>query len=151
MARERFRRARSSELQYASSLRQVSRQVEAIIRGLTRNGVVDEKQLREALLSYSDIIGPWARSVAEYMWRDVARRDAKAWKQHSREMGGDPTREAPFFFSKPSDAIRESGGTVNYPPRTANLHHEIELVVAIGTAAQATTCQVSAACTSRST
>lgn len=54
------------------------------------------------------------------------------YAEHSREMGGDPTREAPFFFSKPSDAIRESGGTVNYPPRTANLHHEIELVVALG-------------------
>ncbi len=54
------------------------------------------------------------------------------YAEHSREMGGDPTREAPFFFSKPADAIVESGGTVHYPSRTVNLHHEIELVVALG-------------------
>lgn len=54
------------------------------------------------------------------------------YAEHSREMGGDPAREAPFFFSKPADAIVESGGTVHYPSRTRNLHHEIELVVALG-------------------
>lgn len=54
---------------------------------------------------------------------------------HAREMGGDPTREAPFFFCKPADAVTQSG-TVAYPPRTADLHHEVELVVAIGRAGQ---------------
>jgi len=51
---------------------------------------------------------------------------------HAREMGMDPEREPPFFFSKPADAIVPNGAAVPYPPRTANLHHEIELVVAIG-------------------
>ncbi|MEP7311842.1 MAG: fumarylacetoacetate hydrolase family protein [Pseudomonadota bacterium] len=51
---------------------------------------------------------------------------------HVREMGGDPAREAPFFFSKPADALTGNGGEVPYPPRTKNLHHEVELVVAIG-------------------
>jgi fumarylpyruvate hydrolase len=51
---------------------------------------------------------------------------------HAREMGGDPTREAPCFFAKPADAVVASGATIPYPPRTADLHHEIELVVAIG-------------------
>ena len=51
---------------------------------------------------------------------------------HVREMGGDPAREAPFFFSKPADALVDNGGEVPYPPRTKNLHHEVELVVAIG-------------------
>jgi fumarylpyruvate hydrolase len=51
---------------------------------------------------------------------------------HAREMGGDPDREPPFFFSKPADAIVPSQASVPYPPRTKNLHHEIELVVAIG-------------------
>jgi fumarylpyruvate hydrolase len=51
---------------------------------------------------------------------------------HVREMGGDPAREPPFFFSKPADALVENGGEVPYPPRTKNLHHEVELVVAIG-------------------
>lgn len=49
---------------------------------------------------------------------------------HRREMGGDE-RDPPFFFAKPADAIVPPGGAVPYPPRTANLHHEIELVVAL--------------------
>jgi hypothetical protein len=48
-------------------------------------------------------------------------------------MGMDPEREPPFFFSKPADAVVPNGTPVSYPPRTSNLHHEIELVVAIGT------------------
>jgi fumarylpyruvate hydrolase len=51
---------------------------------------------------------------------------------HAREMGMDPDREPPFFFSKPADAVVGNGTPVPYPPRTSNLHHEIELVVAIG-------------------
>jgi fumarylpyruvate hydrolase len=51
---------------------------------------------------------------------------------HAREMGMDPEREPPFFFSKPADALVPNGAAVPYPPRTTNLHHEIELVVAIG-------------------
>ena len=50
---------------------------------------------------------------------------------HRREMGGDD-REPPFFFSKPADAVVPPGIPVPYPSSTANLHHEIELVVAIG-------------------
>ena len=50
---------------------------------------------------------------------------------HAREMGSDPDREPPFFFCKPADAV-VTGEEVNYPPATENLHHEMELVVAIG-------------------
>ena len=50
---------------------------------------------------------------------------------HAREMGGDPNREPPFFFTKPADAVT-SAPTVPYPPETKDLHHEGELVVAIG-------------------
>ncbi len=56
------------------------------------------------------------------------------YASHVREMGHDPDRDLPFFFMKPPDAIVETGGTVAYPPQTANLHHEMELVAAIGTA-----------------
>ncbi|MCT7374626.1 fumarylacetoacetate hydrolase family protein [Chelativorans salis] len=52
---------------------------------------------------------------------------------HAREMGKDPDREAPFFFSKPADAVVDSGETVAYPPQTENFHYEAELIVAIGT------------------
>ncbi len=51
---------------------------------------------------------------------------------HAREMGNDPTRQAPFFFSKPADAIVTDGGDPAYPSATSNLHYEVELVAAIG-------------------
>jgi fumarylpyruvate hydrolase len=54
------------------------------------------------------------------------------YAKHAREMGMDPDREPPFFFSKPADALVANGTPVPYPSRTSNLHHEIELVVAIG-------------------
>ncbi len=50
---------------------------------------------------------------------------------HRREMGGDD-RDPPFFFSKPADAVVLPGIDVPYPTATSDLHHEIELVVAIG-------------------
>ena len=56
------------------------------------------------------------------------------YAEHAREMGFDPDREPPFFFTKPRDAIVAEGGAVPYPPATENLHYEMELVVAIGTA-----------------
>ncbi len=54
------------------------------------------------------------------------------YAEHTREMGGDPQAEPPFFFTKPADAVVESGRTIPYPPATTDLHHEAELVVAIG-------------------
>ena len=51
---------------------------------------------------------------------------------HAREMGHDPDREDPFFFMKPADAIVQNHGTMPYPPMCNDLHHEIEMVVAIG-------------------
>jgi fumarylpyruvate hydrolase len=51
---------------------------------------------------------------------------------HAREMGHDPTREEPFFFLKPADAIVSSQSTIPYPRMTKNLHHEVELVLAVG-------------------
>ena len=54
------------------------------------------------------------------------------YREHAREMGGDPARDIPFFFTKPADALVASGEEVPYPSRTANFHHEVELVVAVG-------------------
>ncbi|MCA1908667.1 MAG: fumarylacetoacetate hydrolase family protein [Magnetospirillum sp.] len=51
---------------------------------------------------------------------------------HAREMGSDPNREPPFYFSKSADSLVPGGGAIPYAPGTANLHHEIELVVALG-------------------
>ena len=55
------------------------------------------------------------------------------YAEHVREMGGNPDREAPFFFTKPADAVVTGGAAMPYPSATENLHHEMELVVAIGT------------------
>ncbi|WP_434992123.1 fumarylacetoacetate hydrolase family protein [Arthrobacter sp. Ld5] len=65
------------------------------------------------------------------------------YADHAREMGADPVREPPFFFLKPADAVFApqqpsgpggAGPAVPYPPQTADLHHEVELVVALGQA-----------------
>ena len=50
---------------------------------------------------------------------------------HRREMGGDE-RDPPFFFAKPADALVPGGAPTPYPSATGELHHEIELVIAIG-------------------
>ncbi|MBV5332066.1 fumarylacetoacetate hydrolase family protein, partial [bacterium] len=47
------------------------------------------------------------------------------YAEHAREMGAD-SREPPFFFSKPADALVPGGGDVAYPPQTVNLQHEVE-------------------------
>ena len=54
------------------------------------------------------------------------------YAEHAREMGGAPEREPPFFFTKPADAVVGAAAEIAMPLRTANLHHEIELVVALG-------------------
>ena len=54
---------------------------------------------------------------------------ARNYAAHAREMGDNP---APCFFAKPTDAVMRSGDAIPYPPATADLHHEVELVVAIG-------------------
>lgn len=51
---------------------------------------------------------------------------------HAREMGRDPDREPPFFFTKWAETVVPSGTTIAYPPGTSNFHYEAELVVAIG-------------------
>ena len=54
------------------------------------------------------------------------------YAEHAREMGNDPDRDPPFFFLKSLDALVPGGGAVTYPMATNDLHHEIEMIVAIG-------------------
>ena len=59
------------------------------------------------------------------------------YAEHSREMGATDLKAPPFFFTKPAEAVVASGGVVTFPGRTQDLHHEIELVVAVGERHQA--------------
>lgn len=54
------------------------------------------------------------------------------YADHAREMGHDPDREPPFFFMKPASAIVTDGADMQYPRLSNDVHHEIEMVVAIG-------------------
>ncbi|HVK81384.1 MAG TPA: fumarylacetoacetate hydrolase family protein [Verrucomicrobiae bacterium] len=54
------------------------------------------------------------------------------YADHVREMGNDPKSEPPVFFTKPADAVVENGAAIAYAANTANLHYEVELVLAIG-------------------
>jgi fumarylpyruvate hydrolase len=51
---------------------------------------------------------------------------------HAVEMGHDPDKEPPFFFQKNPDNLATDGADFPYPPRTSDVHHEVELVVALG-------------------
>ena len=54
------------------------------------------------------------------------------YADHAREMGHDPDREPPFFFMKPANSIVTDGKDMQYPSLSNDVHHEIEMVVAIG-------------------
>ncbi len=53
------------------------------------------------------------------------------YADHAREMGATVDRAQPVFFLKPADAVVTDGANVPYPPATADLHHEVEMVVAL--------------------
>ena len=54
------------------------------------------------------------------------------YAEHAREMGHDPDREPPFFFMKAANSIVANNATIAYPAASKDVHHEIEMVVAIG-------------------
>ena len=55
----------------------------------------------------------------------------KNYKKHVAEMGGDPSKSTPVFFTKSRETIVLDGANIPYPPQTDNLHYEVELVVAM--------------------
>jgi len=58
------------------------------------------------------------------------------YADHAIEMGHDPQREQPFFFQKNPDSVLVSDGTFAYPPASEEVHHEVEMVIAIGRGGQ---------------
>lgn len=57
---------------------------------------------------------------------------ARNFADHAIEMGHDPSREAPFFFMKPSNALISDSDSFIYPDHSSDVHHEVEMVVALG-------------------
>lgn len=54
------------------------------------------------------------------------------YADHVKEMGGDAARDEPIFFTKAPETLISSGSEIAYPPNTSDLHHEVELVAAMG-------------------
>jgi SPP1 gp7 family putative phage head morphogenesis protein len=82
--RSRWETAKGAESRYNSQLRAVAREIGNIVRGY---GPSSPGALIKALTGYSDLLTPWAESVAEYMIADVNRRNERAWKETGKEMG----------------------------------------------------------------
>jgi fumarylpyruvate hydrolase len=59
------------------------------------------------------------------------------YAEHAREMGAEASRSQPMFFMKPADAIVADGADIRYPPATQDLHHEVEMVVALAAGGRA--------------
>lgn len=84
--------------------------------------VIDPPQLASVAVSASDQRFPVRRIFCV----------GRNYADHVREMGNDPKSEPPIFFTKPADAVVDSGAAIAYAQNTSNLHHEVELVVALG-------------------
>jgi len=86
-----------------------------------------ENPLPQAQLTTLPVVGAESRFPARRIYC-VGRN----YVEHIREMKEADERDPPFFFQKPTDSVVPDGGVVPYPPLTKELHHEVELVVAIG-------------------
>ena len=87
-AKERFAVAEKLEKEYLRSLRQLTRQVDHIIKGMTNEGVIkNSSELQRVLRQYSVTVEPWARSIAEKMLLRIAKKDETAWISLGKEMG----------------------------------------------------------------
>lgn len=103
--RERFNRARKAENRYARQLRQVAKQVGDIVKGFAPHGTVRPGMMsviNHALNRYSEILRPWAASVAEKFVTEISKRDAQAWFAAGREMGRSLQEE---IFKAPTGAV----------------------------------------------
>ncbi len=83
-----YTRSRKAELAYSRNLREVAKQVSVIVKGFTERGITpNTAQLKKALEDYSNILRPWAESVATRMLSDMERRDSSMWQELSSDIG----------------------------------------------------------------
>ena len=87
-AKERFAVAQKLESEYLRSLRQLTKQIDHIIKGMTNEGVIkNSSELQRVLRQYSVTVEPWARSIAEKMLLRIAKKDEAAWISLGKDMG----------------------------------------------------------------
>ena len=92
-AREAFAETRNAERWYGIQLRKLARHIDELVRGINPNNRDDLITLRYVLERYSDLVKPWARTMAKRMLDDVSRRDIRAWNLHAKAMGEEMRRE----------------------------------------------------------
>lgn len=131
LARERFVKARRVEREFGEQLNAVGKQIGVIVKGFAPTGVVPVNQrvaLEMALQHYSNVLRPWAASVAKRMHAQVDTRDVKAWEELARQMGGTLRRRimrAPVAVPL-EDALREQVELItSLPLRAAERVHEL--------------------------
>lgn len=92
--RDKFEKASRTEQSYRRSLNQVARQVGAIVKGFAPEGKVQNlDDLTHALKQYSQMLRPWAKSVAQRMLAEVNQKEERAWKRLSSRMGRSLARD----------------------------------------------------------
>lgn len=106
IARMRWQKSRRQEIAYERQLRQVAKQVGAIVKGLAPDGVVKElAPIKDALERYAELLLPWAHAVGGRMISEAASRDEKAWIAAGRDMGLELRRQIAYAPIAP--AMRE--------------------------------------------
>lgn len=88
-----FVQARKVERYYSAQLRKIARHIGELVNASAPSDLLQAAALGDRLRRYADLIGPWAKSVAERMLADVSRRDRQAWKARSLEIGTQLRRE----------------------------------------------------------
>lgn len=87
-SQQKFQRSRTVLLEYEKQLRAVAKQCGIIVNGLVgTDGSYVSTEIQRVLRSYSDMLGPWAKNVANRMLLNMHKRDAKMWKEISEQMG----------------------------------------------------------------
>ena len=117
-ARERFARAQRLERDYLRRLRQVSEQINALVKGYAPRGVVfSMPQLRQMLEDYSKLLRPWAKQVASDLLSEIAKKNELAWIQHGREIGKELKKE---LQTAPTGVVLQQ-----------LLHEQVELITSL--------------------
>ena len=130
-ARERFAVAERLEAEYLRALRQLTRQIDAIVKGMAPNGVVRNSiELQNTLKNYSRAIEPWAKSVAEKMLTRIARKEEAVWFAMSKTMSRNLRQEllgAPVGELMRSFLEEQAKLITSLPIDAANRVHELTL------------------------